>query len=86
MSAVAALILLAEAASPCAPAARLAGGAMLVREDGVIAPVPFEHLGPAISVRARPNEIQQVDVTSGVDEAQPDQAADQCEAVIIPIA
>lgn len=85
-----ALILLAEAAATCpAPgAARLGGGAILIRPVGTFEPLPFEPLGPAPSVVTRPTDIQHTaapaNEADGGDPEQ-DQPATQCAAVEIPI-
>ena len=81
MSAALALILLAEAVSPCAPA--LGGGAKIVRESGPVDAAPFERLGPAVSVVTRPTEVQQTGVES--EEPDADEPAEQCAAVRIQI-
>ena len=81
MSAALALILLAEAVSPCAPA--LGGGAKIVRESGPVDAAPFERLGPATSVVTRPTEIQQTAAEQPEDSG--DEAAQQCAAVRVQI-
>jgi len=81
MSAALALILLAEAVSPCAPA--LGGGAKIVRESGPVDAAPFEQLGPAVSVVTRPTDIQQTGAESNEPDA--DEPAEQCAAVRIQI-
>ena len=81
MSAALALILLAEAVSPCAPA--LGGGAKIVRESGPVDAAPFERLGPAVSVVTRPTDIQQTGAES--EEPNADEPAEQCAAVRIQI-
>jgi hypothetical protein len=81
MSAALALILLAEAVSPCAPA--LGGGAKIVRESGPVDAAPFERLGPAVSVVTRPTDIQQTGAESKEPDA--DEPAEQCAAVRIQI-
>ena len=81
MSAALALIFLAEAVSPCAPA--LGGGAKIVRESGPVDAAPFEQLGPAVSVVTRPTDIQQTGAES--EEPNADEPAEQCAAVRIQI-
>ena len=80
MSAALALILLAEAATSCAPAdaPRLAGGATLVRPVGKAEPVPFERLGPTEGL-AKPDAVHQVAADIENDRPESDQAAEQCE-------
>lgn len=84
MSAAIALILLAEAASSCAPAgaARLGGGAVLVRPVGTFAPAPFERLGPAASVVAKSQGIRQTGAPSEAEEPDADPPAEQCETAV----
>jgi len=80
----AALILLADAASPCAIAdnARLGGGAMLVRPVGTDEAAPLVPLGPTVSVVTRATDIQQVAAKKpDVDKVAPE----QCPAVTIHI-
>ena len=81
MSAALALIFLAEAVSPCAPA--LGGGAKIVRESGPVDAAPFEQLGPAVSVVTQPTDIQQTGAES--EEPDADEPAEQCAAVRIQI-
>ena len=80
MIAASAMLLLAQAVTPCTTAGlpRLGGGAVLVRPVTSFEPVPFQLLGPAISIRTAPEEIQQV--TS--PKPEPKQPSQQCEAVV----
>lgn len=84
MSAAIALILMAEAATACAPAreVQLPGGATIVRPVGTSDPVPFEPLGPAPGI-ARSDVIQQTEAPAGdpADEPPPQ----QCEVVPLKI-
>lgn len=82
MIAASAMLVLAQALTPCTTAGlpRLGGGAVLVRPVGAGTPAPFLQLGPTTSVRARPEAIQQAGVA--VDAPATGPAADQCEAVI----
>lgn len=77
MSAALALILLAEAATACAPP-QLPGGATVIRPVGKAEPVPFERLGPATSV-PRSDDIHQ---TAADKDEEPDAEAstEQCNA------
>jgi hypothetical protein len=81
MSIAFALILLAEAATSCAPAGevRLPGGATLVRPVGTDAPLPVERLGPAQAIE-KPDAIRQTGARA--NPKAPDQAppAEACEA------
>ena len=87
MSAAIALILLAEAATTCAPVgvSRLGGHAVLVRPVGTLDPVPFERLGPAPGIVTRPSDVQQVAAAPNDDEAEGDSPARPCEMPAIPI-
>ena len=84
MIAASAMLLLAQAVTPCTTAGmpRLGGGAVLVRPVTDPAPVPFLLLGPATSIRAKREGIQQTSATSPSPEPGPDQPAQQCEAVV----
>ena len=79
MSAAFALIILAEAATACAPAPRFAGGAVIVRPVGRAEPVPFEHLGPATGI-AKDKAIEQTGAEAPAKESEPARAAEPCEA------
>ena len=85
MIAVSALILLAEATTPCtAPdRSRLGGGALLVRPITTFEPAPFQFLGPATQIVTRSKGIQQTGAMTGAPEA--DRRTEQCEAVVISI-
>ena len=80
MSAAIALILLAEAATSCAPAhgIELPGGATIVRPVGTFDPVPFEALGPAPGM-SKPDIIQQADAPVGAGDSGDGSPPDQCE-------
>lgn len=89
MIAATALLMMAEAATACAPLggfARLGGGALLVRPVGTFEPLPFERLGPTESVVTRPTEIQQAAAEAEADEQGDETATEQCEVVAISIA
>ena len=78
MSAAFALILLAEAAATCAPAApRFAGGAVIVRPVGRAEPVPFMRLGPATGIE-KDKKVEQTGAEAPAKE--PVKALPRCEA------
>ena len=83
MSAALALILLAEAATSCAPAdaPRLAGGATLVRPVGKAEPLPLERLGPAEGL-TRSDAVHQVAAEKKTDQPDAEPATETCEAPI----
>ena len=83
MSAALALILLAEAATSCAPAdaPRLAGGATLVRPVGKAEPLPLERLGPTEGL-AKSDAVHQVAAEKKADQPDAEPAVDTCEAPI----
>ena len=85
MIAASALILLAEAVTPCAAPGmpRLGGGALLVRPITTEGPVPFIRLGPATHIVTRSTDIQQIGARTGEPEADP--SPQQCEPVAIPL-
>ena len=88
MSVAFALMLLAEAVAPCAPAGavRLPGGATIVRPVGTIERLPFEPLGPTTSVVERVT-VQQTDAPADADGADAEaDGAEQCPALAPPIA
>lgn len=66
MSAAFALILLAQAATPCPSAAPvpLPGGATIVRPVGKVEPLPFEQLGPATGL-SKPEAVDHTGAASG---------------------
>ena len=80
-----AMLMLAEAASACAPlgSARLGGDAMLIRPVGTFDPVPFKLLGPTESVVERPTEIQQTAAETEAGKPEGEEPADQCDDVVI---
>jgi hypothetical protein len=80
MSAAFALIMLAEAATACAPAPRFAGGAVIVRPVGRAEPVPLQHLGPATGI-AKDKAIEQTGAP--MKELEPAQASQPCETVVL---
>jgi hypothetical protein len=84
MIAASAMLVLAQAMTPCTIAGtpRLGGGAVLVRPVTDFAPVPFLQLGPAPSIRTKAEGIQQTGATSTSPEPGPDQPGRQCEAVV----
>lgn len=91
MSAALALILLAEAATSCAPAGAplLPGGATVVRPVGTLEPVPFERLGPATSM-PKSDAIQQTaadreSADHETDDPDAEPAAEQCELLPLHI-
>ena len=86
MSAALALILLAEAATSCAPAAPplLPGGATVVRPVGKIEPVPFERLGPATPF-PKAEGVKQTAADIEPDEPDAEPPAEQCELVPLHI-
>ena len=86
MSAVAALIILADAAAACAPpgAARLRAGAQIVLPVGS-EPLPIQQLGPAAPMTREP-KVQKVAATDEVRQApEADAPPEQCKALPIPI-
>ena len=87
MSAAIALFLLAQTATPCAPLGSrpMAGRAVVIRPVTTLEAPPFERLGPATSIRKKPEGIQRTGASSEADEAARDAAADQC-AVAVTIA
>ena len=84
MIAVPAMLLVAEALTPCTTAGlpRLGGGAVLVRPVTSFAEVPFLLLGPATSIRGKREGIQQTGATSTPPELKTDRPGQQCEAAI----
>ena len=85
---IAAALMLADAAAPCAGAdnARLGGGAMLIRPVGTDEAAPLVQLGPTVSVVAHPTEIEQVGAKKPPASHEADKAAPgQCPAVTIHI-
>ena len=79
MSAAFALIMLAEAATACAPAPRFAVGAVIVRPVGRAEPVPLEHLGPATGI-AKDKAIEQTGADAPASERLPRPAPERCDA------
>jgi hypothetical protein len=87
MSVALAFILLAEAATACAPAAPplLPGGASVVRPVAKPEPAPFERLGPAAPLpKAEALRPAAVDVEAGGPGGEP--PAEQCVPVPLDIA
>ena len=81
------LMLLAEAATACAPGSgRLAGGAILVRPVGTSDPMPFLQLGPTESIVSRPDDIQQVAAPAEPEQADEAVPVESCAPVGWPIA
>ena len=82
MVAASAMLFLSQALTPCTTAGtpRLGGGAVLVRPVTDLAPVPFLLLGPATSIRAKREGIQQTGAASAQPEA--DEPARQCEPIV----
>jgi hypothetical protein len=80
MSAAIVLILLAEAATSCAPARgiELPGGATIVRPVGTSQPAPFEPLGPAPGL-PKSDFIQQTSAAGDPDGPGDEPAPQQCE-------
>ncbi|HVU29706.1 MAG TPA: hypothetical protein VHE36_04830 [Sphingomicrobium sp.] len=81
MSAALALMLFAEAVSPCARARELKmpGGATIVRPVGTSDPAPFERLGPAPSL-LRPQIIHETGSSDDPPEMEMKPAPEQCVA------
>ena len=81
MSAAFALILLAQAATTCAPVGevRLPGGATLVRPVGTDAPLPFEKLGPATGTE-KSDAIRQTGAPADGEKPEKAPPAEPCDA------
>lgn len=86
MSAAIALILLAEAATSCAPThgGEMPGGATIVRPVGTTEPVPFELLGPAPGL-SKPDVIQQTSAADDPGDPGDEPVPEQCEVAPIQI-
>ena len=82
MIAATALLLMAEAASACAPVTRLGGGALLVRPVGTFEALPFERLGPVESILSPPTEIQQTGAEAEVESDEAEAELPPCEAPV----
>ena len=84
MSAAIALILLAQTAAPCTPLGSrpLAGRAVVIRPVTTLEVPPFERLGPATSVRKKPQGIQRTGASSETDDRDTTESAQHCEAVV----
>lgn len=84
MIAATAMLVLAQAVTPCTTAGtpRLGGGASLIRPVTGFEPVPFLLLGPATSIRSKRDGIQQTGATSTSPAPEPDRRNQQCKAVV----
>ena len=81
MSTAFALIMLAEAATVCAPPPRFAGGAVIVRPVGRAEPLPLQRLGPATGL-AKDKAIEETGAESPAKESEPAQPPARCEAPV----
>lgn len=84
MSAAAALILLAEAATACAPPApsRLRAGAIVIRPVATADAPPFAVLGPAAPLTTEP-KIQKTAASEGATDRKDAPPPEQCKALPI---
>ena len=82
MSAAFALIMLAEAATACAPSPRFAGGAIIVRPVGRAEAVPFEHLGPATGIE-KDKKVEQTGAQAPAKDHEPAEPSQPCKPIVL---